>query len=76
MTGYEGVGVVFDCDGVLADTNPCWDAAFADVASEFGLALSQDRLSRLRGAALGLTFHVLPAPHFASPCTPRSMKVA
>jgi len=53
MTGYEGVGVVFDCDGVLADTNPCWDAAFADVASEFGLALSQDRLSRLRGAALG-----------------------
>lgn len=52
MTGYRGIGVVFDCDGVLADTNRCWDAAFAGAAGEFGLVLGESRLSRLRGAAL------------------------
>jgi HAD superfamily hydrolase (TIGR01509 family) len=47
------VGVVFDCDGVLADTNSCWDAAFTAAAHEFGLELDDERLSRLHGAALG-----------------------
>lgn len=45
-------GVVFDCDGVLADTAACWDDAFSGVAREFGLALGQDQLAGLRGAAL------------------------
>jgi len=45
-------GVVFDCDGVLADTNPCWDAAFRDVAAGYGLVLSQEQLARLHGTSL------------------------
>jgi HAD superfamily hydrolase (TIGR01509 family) len=45
-------GVVFDCDGVLANTTACWEEAFVAVASQFGLALGQDRLAGLRGAAL------------------------
>jgi HAD superfamily hydrolase (TIGR01509 family) len=49
----QRVGVVFDCDGVLADTNQCWDAAFGAVAGQLGLELSRERLALLRGAALG-----------------------
>lgn len=45
-------GVVFDCDGVLANTTPCWEEAFSAVASQFGLALGRDQLAGLRGAAL------------------------
>jgi HAD superfamily hydrolase (TIGR01509 family) len=47
-----GGGVVFDCDGVLANTTACWDETFVAVASQFGLALGEDRLAGLRGAAL------------------------
>jgi HAD superfamily hydrolase (TIGR01509 family) len=52
-------GVVFDCDGVLADTNPCWDAAFRGVAGEHGLTLNSDQLTRLRGTSLGGAAHWL-----------------
>lgn len=45
-------GVVFDCDGVLANTTACWEAAFSAVASQFGLTLGRDQLAGLRGAAL------------------------
>jgi HAD superfamily hydrolase (TIGR01509 family) len=45
-------GVVFDCDGVLANTTACWEETFSAVASQFGLALGHDQLARLRGAAL------------------------
>ncbi len=48
----EAGGVVFDCDGVLTDTTPCWDDAFLHVASELGLRLSREHLAGLRGAAL------------------------
>jgi HAD superfamily hydrolase (TIGR01509 family) len=48
----EAGGVVFDCDGVLTDTTPCWDDAFLQVASELGLPLSGEHLAGLRGAAL------------------------
>jgi HAD superfamily hydrolase (TIGR01509 family) len=45
-------GVVFDCDGVLADTTPCWEGAFASTARGFGVELSGEQLLELRGAAL------------------------
>jgi HAD superfamily hydrolase (TIGR01509 family) len=45
-------GVVFDCDGVLANTTACWEEAFCDAAAQFGLVLAEDRLAALRGAAL------------------------
>ena len=49
---HQAGGLVFDCDGVLADTTPCWEEAFSGVAAEFGLALRRDQLAALRGAAL------------------------
>lgn len=52
-TGAQPGGVIFDCDGVLADTTPCWDAAFSATAGEFGLILGRGQLAELRGAALG-----------------------
>jgi HAD superfamily hydrolase (TIGR01509 family) len=45
-------GVVFDCDGVLADTTASWEAAFSGAARQFGLDLGRDRLAGLQGAAL------------------------
>jgi HAD superfamily hydrolase (TIGR01509 family) len=45
-------GVVFDCDGVLANTTACWEEAFCAAAAQFGLVLAEDRLAALRGAAL------------------------
>jgi HAD superfamily hydrolase (TIGR01509 family) len=52
-TAHHSVrGVVFDCDGVLANTTPCWEDAFSGVAREFGLPLRAGRLTALRGAAI------------------------
>jgi HAD superfamily hydrolase (TIGR01509 family) len=45
-------GVVFDCDGVLADTTASWEEAISGTAGQFGLALGRDRLAELQGAAL------------------------
>jgi HAD superfamily hydrolase (TIGR01509 family) len=45
-------GVVFDLDGVLVDTTPCWDQAFLEVARDLAVPLGPDRLAELRGAAL------------------------
>jgi HAD superfamily hydrolase (TIGR01509 family) len=45
-------GVVFDLDGVLVDTTPCWDKAFAAAARDLDVALGPDQLADLRGAAL------------------------
>jgi HAD superfamily hydrolase (TIGR01509 family) len=52
--GGPGRGaVIFDCDGVLADTQACWDAAFQETAEAFGIRLSPGQLRRLRGASIG-----------------------
>ena len=51
-SGQQAGGVVFDCDGVLADTNPCWDAAFRNVAAEYGLTLGREQLAQLHGTSL------------------------
>ena len=45
-------GVVFDLDGVLVDTTPCWDKAFQQVARDLAVRLGPDQLADLRGAAL------------------------
>jgi len=44
--------VVFDCDGILANTAPCWEEAFRQGAREFDLTLDRHRLAELQGAAL------------------------
>jgi HAD superfamily hydrolase (TIGR01509 family) len=48
----QASGVIFDCDGVLADTTACWEEAFSRAARMFGLALRPDQLAGLHGAAL------------------------
>jgi HAD superfamily hydrolase (TIGR01509 family) len=45
-------GLIFDCDGVLADTITCWDDAFVGAARGLDLELSRDQLAGLRGSAL------------------------
>jgi HAD superfamily hydrolase (TIGR01509 family) len=51
-SGGPIVGVVFDCDGVLANTASCWDEAFRHGARELDLTLDDTRLDELRGAAV------------------------
>src|SRR5215471_7612542 len=41
--------LIFDCDGLLVDTQACWDAAFSTCAAEFGLHLTAEHLRQLRG---------------------------
>jgi HAD superfamily hydrolase (TIGR01509 family) len=51
-THQQAGGVVFDCDGVLVDTTPCWNKAFLAVARDLDVTLRPDQLADLRGAAL------------------------
>jgi HAD superfamily hydrolase (TIGR01509 family) len=44
--------VVFDCDGVLANTTRCWDEAFERAARLVGLQLGPPQLIALHGAAV------------------------
>jgi HAD superfamily hydrolase (TIGR01509 family) len=71
-TFQQAGGVVFDCDGVLTDTTPCWDDAFSRVASELDLALSREQLAELHGAALSTAAGRLSR---WSPRPPRQEKV-
>jgi HAD superfamily hydrolase (TIGR01509 family) len=45
-------GVVFDCDGVLADTTGCWNSAFRRTAARFGLPLTHSGLRHLQGSSI------------------------
>jgi HAD superfamily hydrolase (TIGR01509 family) len=59
MTGSLAQGVVFDCDGVIADTTPCWDHTFAHVAAGRGLALTPSQAAQLHGSAVPTAAAVL-----------------
>jgi HAD superfamily hydrolase (TIGR01509 family) len=48
----EVVAVVFDCDGVLADTGACWRHGFEEAAAAVGLRLLTAHRESLRGAAV------------------------
>jgi HAD superfamily hydrolase (TIGR01509 family) len=55
MTAINGIGieaVVFDCDGVLADTAACWQLALEDAASLVGLRLRTAQRESLHGCAV------------------------
>src|SRR5262245_43733425 len=43
---------VFDCDGLLVDSQRCWDRAYARVAADRGRSLDDVRLERLVGASV------------------------
>jgi HAD superfamily hydrolase (TIGR01509 family) len=49
---YRPQAVVFDCDGVIADTVAAWDETFVEVAVRHGLTLLPEQLAQLRGAAI------------------------
>jgi len=49
---YRPQAVVFDCDGVIADTVAAWDETFVEVAVRHGLTLLPEHLVRLRGSAI------------------------
>ncbi|WP_432837831.1 HAD family hydrolase [Dactylosporangium sp. CA-092794] len=53
--------VVFDCDGVLADTAACWQLALDDAASVVGLRLRTAQREALRGAAVTSGAHAIAA---------------
>jgi HAD superfamily hydrolase (TIGR01509 family) len=48
------VAAVFDCDGLLVDTEHCWHAAYRAVAAEAGRSLAGVSLASLNGASVGL----------------------
>jgi HAD superfamily hydrolase (TIGR01509 family) len=43
---------VFDCDGLLVDSQRCWESAYARVAAARGRPLDDVRLDRLLGASV------------------------
>ena len=45
--------VVFDCDGVIADTVALWNETFSTVASRHGIDLRTDHDAELHGSAIG-----------------------
>jgi HAD superfamily hydrolase (TIGR01509 family) len=44
--------LVFDCDGVIADTIAVWNQAFSTVASRHGMELGADHYASLHGSAI------------------------
>ena len=60
MPGSPACGVVFDCDGTLADTEPISDRAWADVLGELGYAPTAEDRRTTVGRPYPVTF-----AHFA-----------
>jgi HAD superfamily hydrolase (TIGR01509 family) len=48
------VAAVFDCDGLLVDTEHCWHAAYRAAAVHVGRSLAGVSLASLNGASVGL----------------------
>ena len=61
MTGTRPAGVVFDCDGTLADTEPISDRAWAEVLGELGYSPTADDRRATVGRPYAATF-----AHFAA----------
>ncbi|HUS82355.1 MAG TPA: HAD family phosphatase [Dehalococcoidia bacterium] len=54
MSGFRAV--IFDMDGVLADSEPLYLQGINEVLKEFGLAITEDDHNELLGAAVGPTW--------------------
>ncbi|WP_433040300.1 HAD family hydrolase [Dactylosporangium sp. CS-033363] len=50
--GWTPDGVVFDCDGLLVDTEPCWSVAEAELFARRGLPFGPDQKRLLIGKSL------------------------
>ena len=56
-------GAIFDCDGLLVDTQRCWEAAYRAAVDEAGAVLGAERFvslcEALNGASVGLAAELL-----------------
>lgn len=59
VTGEVPHAAVFDCDGLLIDSQRCWERAYAAVAADHGRSLADVRLERLLGASVRIAARVL-----------------
>jgi HAD superfamily hydrolase (TIGR01509 family) len=50
--GWTPAAVVFDCDGLLVDTESCWTAAETELFARRGLAFSDAEKAQLIGASI------------------------
>ena len=52
LDGWRPVAVVFDCDGLLVDTESCWTAAESELFAQRGLSFSEAEKTHLIGASI------------------------
>jgi HAD superfamily hydrolase (TIGR01509 family) len=52
LAGGRPRGVVFDCDGVLIDSEPCWHDAYRRVLAAHGARIENGLLGALAGASV------------------------
>jgi HAD superfamily hydrolase (TIGR01509 family) len=59
VVGKTPHAAVFDCDGLLVDSQRCWERAYATVAAARGRSLGDVRLERLLGASVATAARTL-----------------
>jgi len=52
LDGWVPAAVVFDCDGLLMDTEPCWSVAEAEVFARRGLGFGPEQKAMVIGRTL------------------------
>jgi beta-phosphoglucomutase-like phosphatase (HAD superfamily) len=52
LSGWVPTAVVFDCDGLLMDTEPCWTIAETEVFARRGLGFGPDQKAMVIGQSL------------------------
>ncbi len=61
LVGYRPAGIVFDCDGLLMDTEPCWTVAESSVFAARGLGYGAAEKSRYIGLSVPATVALMAA---------------
>ena len=57
MPGYQAV--IFDMDGVLADSEPLYEQGINEVLADFGLAISEEEHTQLLGTTVKATWDAI-----------------
>ena len=52
LAGWTPEAVVFDCDGLLVDSEPCWTVAETELFARYGLSFTMDYKAKLIGRSL------------------------
>lgn len=61
LTSFRPEGVVFDCDGLLMDTEPCWTVAESAVFAVRGLGYGPEEKSQFIGLSVPATVALMAA---------------